>query len=67
MGENRGMADPDWLAEQFESERPRLRGARAVAEGARVFAHIVGVLGLYAGLALDWATILRLRRAQPIS
>ena len=22
-----------------------------------LFAHIVGVLGLYAGLALDWATI----------
>jgi hypothetical protein len=29
--------------------------------------HIVGVLGLYAGLALDWATILRLRRVQTVA
>jgi DNA-directed RNA polymerase specialized sigma24 family protein len=26
MSENRGMSDLDWLTEQFESERPRLRG-----------------------------------------
>lgn len=32
-----------------------------------LFAHIVGVLGLYAGLALDWATILRLRRVQTVA
>jgi hypothetical protein len=31
-----------------------------------LFLHIVGVLGLYAGLALDWATILRLRRAESL-
>ena len=26
MSGNGGMADLDWLAQQFESERPRLRG-----------------------------------------
>ena len=29
-----------------------------------LFAHILGVLGVFVGIALDWVTILRLRRAQ---
>jgi hypothetical protein len=32
-----------------------------------LFAHLLGVLGLFVGLALDWATILRLRRAQTVA
>lgn len=32
-----------------------------------LFAHILGVLGVFVGIALDWATILRLRRAQAIT
>lgn len=29
-----------------------------------LFAHILGVLGVFSGIALDWTTIVRLRRAQ---
>ena len=32
-----------------------------------LFAHLLGVLGLFVGLALDWATILRLRRARGVA
>ncbi len=32
-----------------------------------LFAHIVGVLGLFAAVALDWVTVLRLRRAQSVA
>src|SRR5215831_14312311 len=32
-----------------------------------LFAHILGVLGLFVGIAFDWATILRLRRAQTVA
>lgn len=32
-----------------------------------LFAHILGVLGVFVGIALDWATILRLRRAQTVA
>ena len=32
-----------------------------------LFAHILGVLGVFVGIALDWVTILRLRRAQAMA
>ena len=32
-----------------------------------LFAHILGVLGVFVGIALDWATILRLRRARTVA
>jgi len=32
-----------------------------------LFFHILGVLGLFAGTALDWTTILRLRRVQSVA
>ena len=32
-----------------------------------LFAHILGVLGLFIGIGLDWTTILRLRRAQTMT
>jgi hypothetical protein len=32
-----------------------------------LFAHILGVLGIFVGIAFDWATILRLRRAQAVA
>ena len=32
-----------------------------------LFAHILGVLGLFIGIGLDWTTILRLRRAQTMA
>ncbi len=32
-----------------------------------LFAHILGALGLFMGIGLDWATILRLRRAQTVA
>ncbi len=32
-----------------------------------LFAHILGALGLFMGIGLDWATILRLRRAQTVT
>ena len=32
-----------------------------------LFAHILGVLGVFVGLALDWTTILRLRRARTVA
>jgi uncharacterized membrane protein len=32
-----------------------------------LFAHILGVLGVFIGIALDWMTILRLRRARTVA
>jgi hypothetical protein len=32
-----------------------------------LFAHILGVLGVFVGTAFDWATILRLRRARTVA
>lgn len=32
-----------------------------------LFAHILGVLGVFVGIALDWVTILHLRRAQTVA
>lgn len=32
-----------------------------------LFAHILGVLGVFIGIALDWVTILRLRRARTVA
>ncbi|HEX6780221.1 MAG TPA: DUF2269 family protein [Ktedonobacterales bacterium] len=32
-----------------------------------LFAHILGVLGVFIGIALDWATTLRLRRARTVA
>ena len=32
-----------------------------------LFAHILGVLGVFVGISLDWATILRLRRARTVA
>ena len=32
-----------------------------------LFAHILGVIGLFSGIVLDWTTILRLRRAQSMA